>query len=67
MFACFGHVFERVTSYKLLGFWIYDDLKWKSNVKYLVEKAAKRLFFLKILKSYNAPIEDQKNLTKVCI
>ena len=33
-----GHVFERVKSYKLLGMWIDDNLKWKTNVKYLVKK-----------------------------
>ena len=37
-----------------------DDLKWKSNVEYLVKKAAKRLFLLKVLKSYNAPVQDLK-------
>ncbi len=55
-----GYVFERVKSYKLLGLWIDDNLKWKTNVKYLVKKAAKRLFALKVLKKYNAPIEDFK-------
>ena len=57
-----GHVFERVKSYKLLDMWIDDDLKWKTNVKYLVKKASKRLTFtLKILKNYNAPMEDLKS------
>ena len=51
---------ERVTAYKLLGLWVDDDLKWKSNVEYLVKKAAKRLFLLKVLKSYNAPVQDLK-------
>jgi hypothetical protein len=55
-----GHVFERDKSYKLFGMWIYDNLKWKTNVKYLVKKAAKRLFALKILRNYNAPMEDLK-------
>ena len=55
-----GYVFERVKSYKLLGLWIDDNLKWKTNVKYLVKKAAKRLFALKVLKKYNAPMEDLK-------
>ena len=55
-----GYVFERVKSYKLLGLWIDENLKWKTNVKYLVKKAAKRLFALKVLKKYNAPIEDLK-------
>ena len=40
--------------------WVDDDLKWKSNVEYLVKKAAKRLFLLKVLRSYNAPIQDLK-------
>ena len=56
-----GHMFERVKSYKLLGMWIHDDLKWKTNVKYLVKRASKRLFALKSLKNYNAPMEDLKS------
>ena len=55
-----GHVFEKVKSYKLLGMWIDDDLKWKTNVEYLVKKASKRLFALKIFSNYNAPMEDLK-------
>ena len=55
-----GQQLERVTAYKLLGLWVEDDLKWKSNVKYLVKKAAKRLFCLNILKSYNTPVQDLK-------
>ena len=55
-----GQQLERVTAYKLLGLWVDDDLKWKSNVEYLVKKAAKRLFLLKVLKSYNAPVQDLK-------
>ena len=35
-------------------------LRWKSNTEYIVKKAAKRLYFLKILKGYNAPREDLK-------
>ena len=56
-----GHVFERVKSYKILGMWIDDDLKGKTNVKYLVKKASKRLFVLKILSNYNAPMGDLKS------
>ena len=55
-----GQQLERVTAYKLLRLWADDDLKWKSNVKYLVIKAAKRLFLLNILKSYNTPVQDLK-------
>ena len=53
-------VLERVSSCKLLGLWIDDDLKWKTNNEYIVKNAAKRLHFLKILKGYNAPCEDLK-------
>jgi uncharacterized spore protein YtfJ len=55
-----GQKLERVSAYKLLGLWVDDDLKWKSNVEHLVKKAAKRLFFLKVLKSYNAALQDLK-------
>ncbi|XP_028416451.1 uncharacterized protein LOC114540530 [Dendronephthya gigantea] len=48
----------RVLSYKLLGVWIDDDLKWRTNTEYIVKKATKRLHFLKILRRYGAPIED---------
>ena len=41
-----GQKLETVTAYKLLGLWVDDDLKWKSNAEYLVKKAAKRLFRL---------------------
>ena len=53
-------VLERVSSYKPLGLWIDDDLKWKTNTEYIVKKAAKRLHFLKILEGYNAPRENLK-------
>ena len=53
-------VLERVLSCKLLGLWIDDDLKWKTNTEYIVKNATKRLHFLKILKGYNAPREDLK-------
>ena len=44
-----------VKSYKLLGIWIDDDMRWKTNTEYIVKKGAKRLYLLKILKSYGAP------------
>ena len=53
-------VLERVSSYKLLGLWIDDDLKWKTNTEYIVKNAAKRVHFLKILEGYNAPRENLK-------
>ena len=47
-----------VKSYKLLGIWIDDDMRWKTNTEYIVKKGGKRLYLLKILKSYGAPKND---------
>ena len=41
---------ERVGTYKLLGVIISDDLKWNAHVEYIIAKAAKRLFALRLLK-----------------
>ena len=49
---------SRVQSYKLLGIWFDDYLKWTTNTKYIAKKAAKRLHLLKILRSYCAPESD---------
>ena len=41
---------ERVRTYKLLGVIISDDLKWSKHVEFVIAKAAKRLFALRLLK-----------------
>jgi hypothetical protein len=46
---------ERVRCLKLLGLWTDDNLKWNKNTEHIVKKAAKRLYLLKVLKSYGAP------------
>jgi hypothetical protein len=33
---------------------------WKTNTDYIVKKAAKRLYYLRILRGYNAPRDDLK-------
>ena len=53
---------ERVTSYKLLGLWTDDNMKWNTNTEKIVKKAAKRLFLLKVLKSHGASTSDMKNV-----
>ena len=50
----------RVKTFKLLGLWMNDNLKWKTNTEYIIKKATKRLYFLKVLKSYGAPKNDLK-------
>jgi hypothetical protein len=46
---------------QIIAYWIDDGLKWNTNTEYIIKKAAKRLYFLKILKSYNAPKDDLKS------
>ena len=41
---------ERVRTYKLLGVIISDDLKWNAHAEYVIAKAAKRLYALRLLK-----------------
>ena len=51
---------ERVSAFKLLGLWIDDNLKWQTNTDYIIGKAVKRLFLLKILKKFGADKIDMK-------
>ena len=51
-------IIERVTSFKLLGLWVDDNLKWNTNTNHIVRKAVKRLQLLKVLRSYGAPEKD---------
>ena len=41
---------ERVTSFKLLGLMISDDLSWNCHVDYVIKKANSRLYALRLLK-----------------
>ena len=47
-------------SFKLLGLWIDDNLKGQTNTDYIIRKAVKRLFLLKVLKKYGASRDDMK-------
>ena len=49
---------ERVRTYKLLGVIISDDLKWNTHVEYVINKAAKRLYALRLLKCAGVMPED---------
>ena len=40
---------QRVTSYKLLGVFIDDDLKWSTPVDYIYKKASETLYSLRLL------------------
>jgi hypothetical protein len=59
--VCIGQQpMSRVKTYKSLGLCIDDDLNWESNTEYIIKKATKRLYFLKVLKGYGAPKNDLK-------
>ena len=51
----------RVKSYKLLGIWLDDDMKWSTNTDYITKKAAKRLYLLRKLKNCGASKDDLKS------
>ena len=45
-----NQLFEIVSTVKLLGVTITQDLKWNTHVENIVQKAAKRIYLLKQLK-----------------
>ena len=51
---------KKVFTFKLLGVWIDDNLKWQTNTDRIIKKAVERLFLLKILKKYGASETDMK-------
>ena len=53
-----GNDIERVSSYKLLGVYISNDLKWNQHVEYIVKRANKRLYALRLLKKSGLPHTD---------
>ena len=53
-----GNVIERVQSTKLLGVIINNSLTWSDHVDYICSKAAKRLYFLRLLKRASIPATD---------
>ena len=42
-------VIKRVNTYKILGVIIYNDMKWNSHVDYIIGKACKKLYSLRVL------------------
>ena len=59
--VCIGQrPMSRVKTFKLLGLWMNDNLNWETNTEYIIKKATKRLYFLKVLKSYGAQKNDLK-------
>ena len=44
------HDIETVEKIKLLGLVVRNDLRWKGNTKYMIERAYKRLWMVKRIK-----------------
>ena len=59
-----GNDLPVVTSAKILGVTISDNLKWNDHVLECIKKANKRLFFIVSLKRANVPVKD--NLDFYC-
>ena len=51
----------RVKSYKVLGMWLDDNMKWSTNTDYITKKAAKRLYLLRKLKNHGASKDDRNS------
>ena len=46
---------ERVMTYKSLGVYVSNDLKWNHHVEVTVQKGNRRLYSLRVLKQCGAP------------
>jgi len=55
-----GNIIERVSSFKLLGVHIYNDLRWNSHrpIEFIATRANSRLYALKQLKRSGFPVKD---------
>ena len=49
---------ERISSYKLLGVVINENLKWNCHVDYITAKASKKLYALRLLKRTGVQEQD---------
>eukprot|EP00061_Rhincodon_typus_P002227 g16944.t1 len=62
-----GTEVERVNSTKFLGVMITDNLSWTSHVDAIVKKAQQRLFFLRLLRKFDASIRSLTNFYRCTI
>lgn len=53
-----GRVIERVDHYKLLGVFISSDLSWNKHCEYVLAKANKRLYALRVLRKCGVACQD---------
>ena len=55
-----NHIAEKISSYKLLGVIIIENLKWNCHVDYITAKASKKLYAIRLLK--RAGVQEQDTL-----
>jgi len=59
--------FELVTSAKIAGVTVTDDLKWNARVNNIVLKASKRLYLLRLLKRADLDVKSLIQFYCTCI
>ena len=52
-----GEMIERVSSFKLLGVWQQDNLKWNTHIEKIARNSSKSLFYLRECRRINLPTE----------
>ncbi len=57
-----SHVIEQVKTYKSLGVIMSSDLKWNCHVDYIIKKASKKLYSLRVLRRAGV---EKDNILKV--
>ncbi|MFM2293543.1 MAG: hypothetical protein RIS29_3356, partial [Bacteroidota bacterium] len=62
-----SNAIERVSTFRLLGVHIDDNLKWTSHTSYIYSKASSRLYFMKLLKRSGASIDDMVHFFKTIV
>ena len=52
-----GEIIERTSSFKLLGVWLQNTLKWNDHFREITKKANRRMFYLRECRRANLPSE----------
>jgi hypothetical protein len=66
MWYCISLVeIETISSHKLLGLQIQDDLKWNEHVDIITKKAARRWYIVRTLKRNGVPENYLKNIKRI--
>ena len=62
-----NHELVPVSSVEVLGTYISADMKWNTHISYIVSKASKRLYFLRLLKRAGLDHSSQLAVYTTCI